>query len=116
MRHKPICVLIIGGFLVLGDGARLGPPQPLGSGIGGERVNQAQVRRAQEVLAAHEARLMEIPGVVGVGVGTTERGDRAAIHVFVNVVATGGRVPEALPQQLEDVPVRAIQTDAIKAR
>jgi hypothetical protein len=116
MRHKPMCVLIIGGFLLLGGGGGLGSPQPLGSGIGGERVNQAQVRRAQEVLAAHEARLMEIPGVVGVGVGTTERGDRAAIHVSVNVVATGGRVPAALPRQLEDVPLRVIQTDAIKAR
>jgi hypothetical protein len=116
MRHKPMCVLIIGGFLVFGGGGGLGSPQPLGSGIGGERVNQAQVRRAQEVLAAHEARLMEIPGVVGVGVGMTEQGDRAAIQVFVNVVATGGRVPEVLPQQLEGVPVRVIHTDAIKAR
>jgi hypothetical protein len=116
MGHKPMCVLIIGGFLMLGGVGGLGSPQPLGSGIGGERVSQAQVRRAQEVLAAHEVSLMEIPGVVGVGVGTTERGDHAAIHVFVNVVATGGRVPEAIPQQLQDVPVRVIHTDAIKAR
>jgi hypothetical protein len=116
MRHKPMCALIIGGFLVLGDGVGVGSPQPLGSGITGERANQAQVRRAQEVLAAHEAHLMGIPGVVGVGVGMTEQGDRAAIHVFVNVAATGGKVPTALPQLLEDVPVRVIQTDAMKAR
>ena len=111
-----MCALVLGGFLVLGVGAGAGPPPPLGSSSGGERVNQAQARRVQEVLTAHEVHLINIPGVVGVGVEMTKRGDRAAIHVFVDVVTTGGMVPEALPHQLEDVPVRVIQTDAPKAR
>jgi hypothetical protein len=116
MSYKTSCVLFIGGLLVLGDGVGVASPQPLGSSISSGRMSPVDLRRAQQVLAAHEAHLMEIPGVVGVGVGTTEQGERAAIHVFVNVAATGGKIPVGVPRWLEHVPVRVIQTDALKAR
>lgn len=38
---------------------------------------------AKAARSRNEAMLMKIPGVVGVGVGLTEKGNRAAIHVFV---------------------------------
>src|SRR5919197_1135601 len=82
----------------------------------GTKMNKEQLRVAQEVLAKHEAKLMSIPGVVGVGIGSTKKGNRPAIHVYVNVEATGGTIPAAIPKQIENVPVRVIETDEIKAR
>jgi len=84
-----------------------------------DRATQAAsvgLQKAQAALAKHEARLMSTSGVVGVGVGTTADGNSAAIHVYVNVEATGGTIPPTLPQQLDGVPVRVIKTDEMKAR
>lgn len=80
------------------------------------KANDEQVRSAEQALANNEAKLMSIPGVVGVGMGLTETGDRPAIHVYVNVAATGGQIPAAIPRQIDNVPVRVIKTDEFKAR
>lgn len=82
----------------------------------GKRMSKEQLRVAQDVLAKNQAKLMSIPGVVGVGIGSTKKGNRPAIHVFVNVEATGGTIPAAIPKQVENVPVRVIETDDIKAQ
>jgi hypothetical protein len=79
-------------------------------------VDNAELQKAQAALAKHEAMLMNVPGVVGVGVGLLETGDHAAIHVYLNVQATGGTIPPAIPQQLDSVPVRVIKSDDIRAR
>jgi hypothetical protein len=81
-----------------------------------KRMSKEQLRVALEVLAKNQAKLMSIPGVVGVGIGSTKKGNRPAIHVFVNVEATGGTIPAAIPKQVENVPVRVIETDEIKAQ
>jgi hypothetical protein len=80
------------------------------------KVDTVELQKAQAALAKHEARLMNTSGVVGVGIGTTADGSYAAIHVYVNVEATGGAIPSALPKQLDGVPVRVIRTDEIKAQ
>jgi hypothetical protein len=82
----------------------------------GMGVDNAELQKAQAVLAKHEAMLMNVPGVVGVGVGLTEAGNHAAIHVYVNVQATGGTLPPALPTRLDSVPIRVFETDEIRAR
>jgi hypothetical protein len=82
----------------------------------GSKVTKEQFRRAEKVLAAHEARLLSLPGVVGVGIGMTKKGDQPAIHVYLNVKAAGGESPTAIPKQIDKVPVRVIETDEIKAR
>jgi hypothetical protein len=88
-----------------------------GPGTEGERtVEKDTLRMAEEVLAANEAKLLSIPGVVGVGIGLTEQGDRPAIHVYVQTQATGGTVPAAIPKQINNVPIRIISTDEIRAR
>ena len=71
---------------------------------------------AEKVRTDNEARLLAIPGVAAVGTGLTEQGDRSAIHVYVNLKETGGHIPAAIPAEIENVPVRAITTDDIKAR
>ena len=88
-----------------------------GPGTEGQRtVEKDALRMAEAVLAANQAKLMSIPGVVGVGMGLTEQGDRAAIHVYVQTQVTGGTIPVAIPTQINNVPIRIIETDAIRAR
>lgn len=70
---------------------------------------------AEKVRAENEAKLLAIPGVAAVGTGLTEQGDQSAIHVYVNTKATGGR-PAAIPSEIENIPVRVITTDEIRAR
>jgi hypothetical protein len=78
------------------------------------KVDKEQLR-AERVLAENESKLMSIPGVVGVGMGLTEKGDRPAIHVYVNVETTDGTIPAAIPNQIDNIAVRVIETDEIKA-
>ena len=80
------------------------------------KVDNAEIQKAQATLTQHEDMLMNVPGVVGVGVGMTEAGDHAAIHVYVNVRATGGTIPPAIPKRLDSVPVRVIKSDEMRAR
>jgi hypothetical protein len=82
----------------------------------GSKVTKEQFRRAEKVLAAQEARLLSLPGVVGVGIGMTEKGDQPAIHVYLNVKAAGSERPAAIPKQIDKVPVRIIESNEIKAR
>jgi hypothetical protein len=88
-----------------------------GPGTEGQRtVEKDALRMAEAVLAANQAKLMSIPGVIGVGMGLTEQGDRPAIHVYVQTQATGGTVSAAIPKQINNVPIRIIETDEIRAR
>jgi hypothetical protein len=80
------------------------------------KMDDAEIQKAQAALAKHEDTLMNVPGVVGVGIGMTETGTDAAIHVYLNVQATGGTMPAAIPKQLDSVPVRVITTDTMRAR
>jgi hypothetical protein len=86
------------------------------SAKGAIQVNNAELAKAQAALARHEAMLMNIPGVVGVGLGMTDAGDHVAIHVHLSVQATGDTIPGAIPNQLDHVPVRVIKSDKVKAR
>ncbi|MGH8614807.1 MAG: hypothetical protein ACREYF_22960 [Gammaproteobacteria bacterium] len=70
----------------------------------------------EKVRANNEAKLLAIPGVAAVGTGLTEQGDRSAIHVYLNLKKTGGRIPAAIPSEIENIPVRVLTTDEIKAR
>lgn len=54
---------------------------------------------ALDVKARHEAMLLALPGVAGVGVGT--RAGRPVIAVFVGPVVA----PVGVPEELEGVPV-----------
>jgi hypothetical protein len=112
--RKRIAMLAV--LILLGIGLVLVYSQEYGREKKGTKVDEGQLGRAEKVLAQNEAKLMGVPGVVAVGMGLTEQGDRPAIHVYVNKQATGGRVPTAIPKQIDNVPVQIIETDEIKAR
>jgi len=116
MRKKGILFVVLVLLISLGFGAVLVFSQQYGREKRGIKVDKEELRIVEEVLANNEAKLMSIPGVVGVGIGLTEKGDRPAIHVYVNVEATGGTIPAAIPKQIDSVPVRVIETDEIKAQ
>jgi hypothetical protein len=80
------------------------------------KLDEGQLEKAEKVRAENESRLLAVPGVVGVGVGATEAGDRPAIHVFIDLKAAGGRIPAEIPKQIDNVPVRVIASDEIQAR
>lgn len=107
-------VLVV--LIPLGLGAVLVSSQQYWKEKRGIKVHKEQLRIAEEVLANNEAKLMSIQGVVGVGIGLTEKGDRPAIHIYVNVDAIRGTMPAAIPKQIDNVPVRVIETDEIKAQ
>lgn len=77
---------------------------------------RAEWGEAEAALATHTERLLRIPGVVGVGLGRSDDG-RPAVHVYVSPSAATRREADAtIPQAIGNVPVKVIETDAIKAR
>ena len=66
---------------------------------------------AASVKARHEARLLGIPGVVGVGLGRS--GDQVVIQVFVSKDTP--RVRKTVPDVLEDVPVEIVVSGPLRA-
>jgi len=80
----------------------------------GVAIRAAQLRFVREVQRNNEAWLFSIPGVIGVGIGLDERGDGLALHVHLNVHATGASAAE-VPQHVDGVVVRAMETNEIVA-
>jgi len=65
----------------------------------------------EEVKRRHEASLMKIRGVVGVGIGRKDGKD--CIRVYVE--KDSPKILAALPRDLEDVPVEIVISGAFKA-
>jgi len=78
------------------------------------QASQAAVDAVRRVKERHEGRLLAIPGVIGVGVGVSEKAIRqAAIEVYV-IQATDS-LRQALPKSLDGVEVKTIETGEIRA-
>jgi len=77
-------------------------------------VNPAAVDAVRRVKERHEARLLAIPGVVGLGVGRSERViGQAAIEIYVKQATSSLR--QAIPDSLEGVEVKIVETGEIQA-
>jgi hypothetical protein len=78
------------------------------------QVNPAAVDAVRRVKERHEARLLAIPGVVGLGVGRSERViGQAAIEIYVKQAT--GSLRQAIPDSLEGVEVKIVETGEIQA-
>jgi hypothetical protein len=108
--------LLIALVILLGLGSAVVFSQRNDSEKKAPKLDEAQLEEAQKVRTENESRLLAVPGVVGVGVGATEEGDRPAIHVFIDLKVAGGKIPAGIPKQIDNVPVRIIASDEIKAR
>jgi hypothetical protein len=87
--------------------------QELGS-VEGLAVSAERMRALVAVQKNNEADLFKIPGVVGVGIGLTGTGGEVGIHVYLNEEHPMASTT-AVPQRLDGVAVRVLQTDEIKA-
>jgi hypothetical protein len=77
-------------------------------------VNPAAVDAVRRVKERHEARLLAIPGVVGVGVGRSEKViGQAAIEIYVKQPKSS--LHGLLPDSLEGVEVKIVETGEIHA-
>jgi len=78
------------------------------------QVNPAAVDAVRRVKERHEARLLAIPGVVGLGVGRSERViGQAAVEIYVKQAT--GSLRQAIPDSLEGVEVKIVETGEIQA-
>jgi hypothetical protein len=78
------------------------------------QASQAAVDAVKRVRERHESRLLATPGVIGVGVGVSEKASgQAAIEVYV-IQATES-LKQALPKSLDGVEVKTIETGEIHA-
>ena len=83
--------------------------QKLGEGV----VNIQRVEELKEVQARHEDGVMGIPEVVGIGIGLTEDGKDLAFIIYVEKLTPS--VKAQVPDHLEGVPVRMIESGIFKA-
>lgn len=90
------------------------PAAPAPQRAEGSAAGSSPLDRAMAVQAKHEAAIMAIAGVVGVGIGGSE--DRPALHVYVVDEAAAQRVRRAVKRVLDGVPVRIEVTGVIEAR
>ena len=123
----------MGRTFSFGGGGGGGAASPNGGG-GGPRGNQSGGRqpfipglenlvsilpqqasdRALAVLESHRANIMFTPGVIGVGIGASDKvAGEAAIVIFVNKDAVTKPV---IPDTIEGIPVNVILTDEFIAR
>ena len=91
------------------DGGK-GPPPGKGKKT---RSVPAGLEIASEVKARHENRLFEIPGVVGTGVSLDDDGN-PVIEVYVERAARATPA-RPIPNELDGVPVRVIETGPVRA-
>lgn len=95
------------------------PPPPSvepdsGSAAQGPPVDPAAIAEATRVKGQHEQALLSHPGVVGVGVGLSHVvPGQVTIDIFVE--RDTAEVRQALPSQLDSIPVQIVETGKIKA-
>jgi hypothetical protein len=95
----------------MGGGGR----QPFTPGLAGlMQLPQQAADRALAVLEVHRANLMVTPGVMGAGIGASDRADgEATIVLYVN--KNSGNRPN-LPDSIDGIPVTVVLTDEFIAR
>jgi len=77
-------------------------------------VNPAAMEAVRKVKLRHEASLLSVPGVIGVGIGQSERlPSQAAIEVYVKEPA--GVMRSQLPSSVDGVEVKIVETGEIHA-
>lgn len=76
-------------------------------------VTLQQVEALKSVQARHENSVFAIPGVVGFGIGLNESGQGPAFIVYVEKLTDS--MQAQVPYNIEDVPVRVIESGIFKA-
>jgi hypothetical protein len=73
----------------------------------------ARIRLLKQVQERHEARLLSVPGVMGVGIGMDEARKDTVLVVFVEKLTD--KLKNTIPSELEGARVRMIESGVIVA-
>ena len=76
-------------------------------------VDLNRVDELREIQAANEDAILNVPGVVGMGIGLTEDGKGLAFVVYCKKLTT--QVRAMVPRHVEGVPVRLIESGVFRA-
>jgi hypothetical protein len=76
-------------------------------------MDRKRVEELRGIQARHEDSIMNIPGVVGIGIGLTEDGKDLAFIVYVEKLTLA--VEAQVTDRIEGVPVRLIESGIFKA-
>lgn len=79
----------------------------------GGAVDLQRIEELKVIQARNENQVMSIPGVVGIGIGLTEDGKDLAFIVYVEKLTP--RIKARVSGQIEEVPVRLIESGIFKA-
>ena len=78
------------------------------------QASQTAVDAVRRVKERHEGRLLSIPGVIGVGVGVSEKAiGQAVVEIYVKESTESLR--QALPKSLDSVELKIVETGEIRA-
>ena len=78
-----------------------------------ESAMHPRLERLKKIQQKHEDQIMAVPEVVGIGIGLAESGDDYEFIVYCKKIVPG--VQEKLPQLLDGVPVRLIESGPFEA-
>jgi hypothetical protein len=78
--------------------------------MGGDNNMSSAIK---DVKARHESRLLQMPGVVSVGIGRDENGQPA---IIIGLESPNPETKSMLPEKLEGYPVRVQTVGKIKAQ
>ena len=81
--------------------------------IKGGVVDPNEVERLKEIQARNEKFVFNIPGIIGIGIGLMEDGKTLGFIVYCEKLTP--RVQSQVPRQLNDIPVRLIESGVFKA-
>lgn len=95
------------------------PEGPAGTAPKTQREVEAEVQasnasvdprlvRLEEIQTRHENEVLRIPGVQGIGIGLDEKGQDLVFHVYV--IERTPALTAVVPQEIEEVPVRLVET------
>jgi hypothetical protein len=84
------------------------------SAVGGTAVSEQELAAATAIQQRHQAALMRIPGVVGVGIGRSAHTGQLVLRVFLDRETP--EVRQSLPAFLEGLGVETVVTGSFEAR
>ena len=94
MRTIALAIVLITPWLALGDDLGMSPS-------------------IQEVKKQHEARFLDMPGVVSVGIGLDPNGNQA---IIVGLDASNPEIEARIPEMIEGFPVIVQNVGSLKAQ
>jgi hypothetical protein len=111
MRSRNLITLMVLGvsLIMVSSLSAQESAQKLGEAV----VDMNRVEELKGIQATNEDIVMDIPGVVGIGIGLTEDGKDMAFIVYVEKLTPS--VKSQVPGSIEGVPVRLIESGIFEA-